>query len=80
VRALREAVLYANAHQRDTAELLAAFTGVDAKLIARTQRMVHAEYLDARQIQPLVDASVKYGLIERGFNAQEFVSPAALRP
>jgi NitT/TauT family transport system substrate-binding protein len=79
VRVLHEAALYANAHQRDTADVLAAFTGIDAKLIARTQRMVHAEYLDARMIQPLIDASVKYRLIERGFNAQEFISPAALK-
>lgn len=80
VRVLHDAAVYTNTHQRETADLLAAFTGVDAKLIARTPRMVHAEYLEVRAIQPLIDAAVKYKIIERGFNAQEFISPAALKP
>jgi NitT/TauT family transport system substrate-binding protein len=80
VRVLRDAAVYSNAHQAETVDVIAAFSGVDAKLIARTPRVVFAEFLEPQAIQPLIDASVKYKLIEKGFNAQEFISPAALRP
>lgn len=74
------ATVYANGHHAQTAPLIAAFAGVDPATVRDMKRVTCAEYLDPRDIQPAIDAAVKYGVIERGFPAQELISPAALKP
>lgn len=79
LRVLREATAYTNAHKAEVVPLLADWTKLDPALVARTMKGAEGEYLDPATIQPMIDVSVKYGLIEKGFNAQELVSPAALK-
>jgi ABC-type nitrate/sulfonate/bicarbonate transport system substrate-binding protein len=78
-RVLREATVYANAHKAEIVPLLAAFTKLDAGLIARTMKGGEGEYLEARDIQPMIDATAKYGVIDKPFSAQDLISPAALK-
>jgi NitT/TauT family transport system substrate-binding protein len=78
-RALHDATLYANTHKAEIVPMLAEYLKLEPALIARTMKGTEGEYLDPALIQPMIDASAKYGLIARGFNASELISPAALK-
>jgi NitT/TauT family transport system substrate-binding protein len=77
---MHAATVYANNHFAETAPLIASFVGVDTAAVLQMKRVSCAEYLDGRDFQPAIDAAAKYGVIERGFNAQELISADALRP
>ena len=77
--AMRTATLYANAHHAETAPLIAAFTGIDAAQVNAMKRTTCSEYLDPREIQPAIDASAKYKVIDKSFPAQDLISPYALK-
>jgi len=79
-RAMHEAALYCNAHQSETAPLIIDFGKVDPKLAPKLVRVTFAEYLTAPMIQPLVDVAAKYKAIDKTFDAQELISPYALKP
>jgi len=74
VHALRQAAEYTNQHPDETVDLLASFTGMEAATIRRMPRVVAGTSIDTREIQPLIDAAVKYKLIEKPFPAQDFIS------
>ena len=78
-RAIRESALYCNGHHADTIAMVAQNTKLDEGLVARMARITFGEYLSAREIQPLIDVAFKYKTIERRFDAQELISPAALK-
>ena len=77
---MRTATLYANAHHVETAPLIAAFANLDPARVAQMKRVTCAEYLDARDIQPAIDAAAHYKAIDRAFPAQELISPYAIKP
>ena len=79
-QAMRTATVYANTHPAETAPLIATFVGVDVATVMASKRVICAEYLDPREIQPPIDAAAKYKVIERAFPAQEMISPDALKP
>ena len=78
VNVMREANAYSNAHPAETLPLIAAFSGIDPAVIAHMTRSTAALYLDAREVQPLIDAAVKYKALDHSFPAQELFSPLAL--
>jgi NitT/TauT family transport system substrate-binding protein len=78
-RVMQQAENYANNHHAETLDLVAQFTGMDAAVIAGMVRPTYPAALDARDIQPVIDAEAKYKAIDRGFPATELISPAALR-
>jgi ABC-type nitrate/sulfonate/bicarbonate transport system substrate-binding protein len=78
-RVLHDATIYANAHKSEIVPLLAAFTKLDPAVVARTMKGAEGEYLEAAQIQPMIDASARYGIIDKSFAADELISPAALK-
>lgn len=76
-RAVRESMIYCNAHHTETATLLSQATGVDVGQILRGGRDTFAaRYLDAKDYQPLIDAAATYGAIGRRFDGAELISPA----
>lgn len=79
-RVMHEANLLANAHHAETAALLAEYLKGDPAIYAHMARVQFGEYLDPREIQPLIDAAAKYKAIEHPFPAREMISPLALRP
>ena len=79
-RVMHDAAIYCNAHPSETADLIVAFGKVDPKVAARMARVTFAEYLTAPMIQPLVDVAAKYKAIDKAFDAQELISPYALKP
>jgi len=79
-RAMHEAILYTNAHLDQTVDLVASYSGIDPAIIRKSTRVIDPEYVEARYIQPLIDAAATSGLIDRKFSAAEIISPYALRP
>lgn len=75
-----EANAYTNAHFPETLPLIAKYSGLDPAAIAHMQRSIAALYLDARDVQPLIDSGAKYKLIARTFPAEELFSSTALKP
>jgi NitT/TauT family transport system substrate-binding protein len=78
-RVLRDASAYANAHKAEMVPLIATFTKLEPALVTRTMKGASGDYLDAKDIQPMIDATLKYGVIDKPFNAQDLISPAALK-
>jgi NitT/TauT family transport system substrate-binding protein len=79
-KAMHEASAYTNAHPNDTVDIAASFTGTTPDAIRRGSRSLAADYLDPRNLQPLIDISAKYGLISKAFPATEIISAAAAKP
>ena len=67
------AAAYNNAHPNETADLLATFSGVSAASILQTGISLNATSVNTGDIQPLIDAMAKYGLIDHRFNAAELL-------
>ena len=80
VAVMRDANAYTNTHPAETLPLIAAFSGIDPAAIAHMTRSFAPPYLDARDVQPMIDAAVKYKALDHGFAAQELFSPLALKP
>jgi NitT/TauT family transport system substrate-binding protein len=79
VVAIREASLYVNTHPTETLPIIAAYMGVDPAAIAKIRRAKNDEYLDPRELQPVIEVAAKYKAIPAVFPAQEMISPLALR-
>lgn len=67
---VEQAARYCNAHQSESAQLTAAFTGLDATAIASMQTLFATES-NPSEMQPWIDASVKYNVIPQRFDARE---------
>jgi NitT/TauT family transport system substrate-binding protein len=78
-RVMQQAEAYANTHHAETLDLVVQFTGIDAALVAGMTRPTYPVVLDPRDIQPLIDAEVKYKVIDKTFAAADLISPVALR-
>jgi NitT/TauT family transport system substrate-binding protein len=79
-RAMHESIVYTNAHLPETVDLVASYSGIPASVIANSKRATAGEFVDSRDVQPLIDAAVRYGLITTGFRGDDLISPTALRP
>jgi NitT/TauT family transport system substrate-binding protein len=73
-KALAQAAVYCNTHQSQTVPMMAAFTGLEPSILAAVSRAFFTPTLDARDIQPVVDATAKYGLIPKPFDARELIA------
>lgn len=74
---MRTATAYANAHHAETAPLIAAFTGIDTAAVLAMKRTTGLTTLDPHEIQPAIDATAKYNVIDKPFPANELISPYA---
>jgi NitT/TauT family transport system substrate-binding protein len=79
-RVVSDASAYVNAHRDAIVPLLASFTKLDPTLIARTMKGTDGQYLDAKDVQPMIDASAKFGMIAKRFNAEDMLSAVRLTP
>jgi NitT/TauT family transport system substrate-binding protein len=79
-KAMHESIVYTNTHLSETVDLVATYSGIPANVIANSRRATAGEYVDSRDVQPLIDAAVRYGLIATGFKGDDLISPTALRP
>lgn len=79
LRAIRDASVYADAHHAEMVPLLASFTKLDADLIAKTIKNNGNPYLDPKLVQPMIDVTARYQIIDKPFGAVDLISPAALK-
>jgi len=70
-RGLTEAATYVNTHLNETAPLVVEMTKMEVADVSKMNRTVVATRLDAKLVQPLIDAALKYGELARPFSAQE---------
>lgn len=78
-RVIREAAIYANAHRDQTAVLQSNFTGVELQTVLHSVRALYDEQpIVPQDLQPLIDAALKYGVIHQAFDAKDLISPAIL--
>ena len=79
-RAMHDSTRYVNAHQAEMVDLIASFSHLDPAIVAKGVRTVDPEYVDIRDIQPVLDLSVKYKLLEHPISPDDFIASTALRP
>jgi NitT/TauT family transport system substrate-binding protein len=78
-RVIAEASTYVNGHANETLGDLAELTGLDRDLLTKTKRIVHTPSVVAAEVQPTIDAAVKYKFIERAFPASEIIADVAVK-
>jgi len=75
-KTIREAAAYSNAHRAVTDEAMSKFSGVAVATMRKMRRVTSATSLDAKAIQPLVDAVARVKLIAKPFDAKELLLAA----
>ena len=72
-RALDEAARWANAHHAESAPTVSKGTGIPLETV---QAMTRASFapLDARFVQPVIDAALKYGQIQKPVRPDEIIA------
>jgi len=76
---LHEATLYTNAHPAETVAVTSAFWGVDASVVSTMARAPAASTVDPKDIQPLIDVALRYGVIDKPMRAETMISAVAVR-
>lgn len=70
---LKRASQYCNTHPQQTIDLLAKFSGLDPATIAKMHRVQYATSLDPRDIQPLLDLTLRYKIISTPIQARDLL-------
>ena len=73
---IRTTARWANANRAATAAILASSANISTDALAHMQRVTYAEDRALAQIQPVIDASAKYGFLSRTFPAADLFPPA----
>jgi hypothetical protein len=68
---MHDASMYSNANPHEMAKYLAPYFHQDAASLGRTDPALLGATLEAAELQPIVDAAQRYGLIAKGFPAGE---------
>jgi NitT/TauT family transport system substrate-binding protein len=79
LRATQEASTYVAAHENESAQLIAEFTGVEPSSLANIRHAVRGIALSPAELQPVIDVAAKYRIIPKTFPAQEMICTCALR-
>ena len=77
--AIAKAAAWANAHPAESAAILVRYTKMTLETVRTMRRATYdtSGTLDPAMIQPVIDASAKYGTLSRPFPASELIAPAA---
>jgi NitT/TauT family transport system substrate-binding protein len=73
VDAIVEAGKWANAHRTESAKILDKHSRADASVIARMRRATYGERFDAKAMQNVVDAAVRFKALGKSFNAGDLI-------
>jgi NitT/TauT family transport system substrate-binding protein len=73
IAAVRATSLWANVNRELTAPMLAKATHIPLDVVQRMRRGTCAVDNDPKLIQPVIDAVVRYGIIDKGFPASELI-------
>jgi NitT/TauT family transport system substrate-binding protein len=72
---MAQSAVWANAHPDESANILAKYTKIAPS--ASMNRVVYKEHLNAADLQLLIDAGAKYGLLSNAFPATELIAKGA---
>jgi NitT/TauT family transport system substrate-binding protein len=75
VGGLAEAARYANTHQDQTVDMVAAFSGQDRTQLARGLRSVETDSATMAMLQAPLDLAVKYGVMDRKIDLNGILAP-----
>lgn len=64
---------WANAHPDESADILAQYTKIPHDVLHRMHRAQYATAIDARDMQPLLDAGVRYGILAKNVHATDII-------
>jgi NitT/TauT family transport system substrate-binding protein len=73
-QAMAQSANYLNTHQAETVNLVARFTGALPDVVKSIPRETFATTLEARDVQPYIDASVKYKFIPERIDAAALIA------
>jgi NitT/TauT family transport system substrate-binding protein len=79
LRASQEGSLYIAAHENESAAIVAEFTGVDPALLANIKHIGRGIPLSAAELQPVLDAGAKYGVLPRPVQAAGMICACAMK-
>jgi ABC-type nitrate/sulfonate/bicarbonate transport system substrate-binding protein len=74
VAVFNETATWANAHRKESAQILTGFTHQTVSSIESSTRTTYGERITPELIQPNIDAAAKYGVIKKAFPAAEIIS------
>jgi NitT/TauT family transport system substrate-binding protein len=74
VDALTEAAHYTNAHQADTVDMVAKFSGQDRAVVAAGVRSIIGESITLADVQRPLDFAYKYGVVDKQYDARVMLS------
>ena len=75
LNAMYEAAKWANAHQAESATILAKYSKLDLTQVRSMTRVSFATSFDAGHVQPVLDIASKYGQLTRNVTAAEIMMP-----
>jgi ABC-type nitrate/sulfonate/bicarbonate transport system substrate-binding protein len=71
--AIAKAAVWANTHEKESAAILVKNSKLDPSVAATMARAVYGTKLDPSLVQPVVDAAVKYGIIDKPVAASDMI-------
>lgn len=79
LRATGEAAAYVSAHEAEVPQITAPFTGVDPAKSANLRHGIRGVTIGPADLQPMIDAAAKYGVIDKSFPASQMICGCALK-
>ena len=73
---IRQTAIWANKNPDRSADILAKYSRMDAAIVKSTVRARYAATLTPSQLQPTIDATAKYKLLDAPFRAEEMIFQA----
>jgi ABC-type nitrate/sulfonate/bicarbonate transport system substrate-binding protein len=71
---IHRAAAYTNAHSDELVPMIADYSHIDSAVLRKMHPFGNATSLDTRQIQPLIDAAVRYNVIDSSFPARDLLA------
>lgn len=78
IAALHQAHDWANAHPKETGEILVRYTKIDPAVVPRMVRATFVSAPDPQLLQPVLDSALGAGMLPRPMTATELIWPGAL--
>ncbi len=71
--AIREAAVWANKNHDESAPILASYTKIPLEVVRKMRRGDFATEFVTGQVQPMIEAAAKYGIIDKSFPMSEII-------
>jgi NitT/TauT family transport system substrate-binding protein len=77
--AIEQAAVWGNAHHTESVQILLKYSKLDPAIAATMQRSVYGTTLEPALVQPVIDASARYHIIDQSFPASDILWQAPRR-